>query len=80
METLDTTNLVIIKRDTVTIRRTSWKDKKAYDVTSGDVSSDRLQKCIDEFERLGFVEVEFSFDHTERMYVKQLETRLHFDS
>jgi hypothetical protein len=80
METLDTTNLSVIKRGTVIIRRTSWKDKKAYDVTSGDVPMYRLKKCIDEFERLGFVEVEFYFDLTDRMYVKQLETRLHFDA
>jgi phosphoribosylaminoimidazole carboxylase (NCAIR synthetase) len=79
METLDTTNLVIIKRGTVKIRRTSWKDKKAYDIISGDVSSERLQKCIDEFERLGFVEVEFWFDNTEKMYVNDLGRRLHCD-
>jgi len=77
---MDNVNKMVVNRGTVRIIRTSWKDKKSYDITAGDVSSERLKKCIDEFERLGFVEVEFSFDNTERMFVNQLDTRLHFDS
>lgn len=80
MEKIDITNFIPVKRGVVTIRRTSWKDKKAYDVISGDVPMYILQKCIEEFERLGFVEVEFTFDHTERMCVKQIETKLHFNT
>lgn len=80
METLDATNLVIIKRDTVRIRRTSWKDDNAFEVASGEVSYDKLNKCIDTFKSLGMVEVEFSFDVTDKMYVNALETRLHIDA
>lgn len=77
--TLITHNAVQIAIGTVLITRTSWK-KNDFIVSSGEVRRELVERCIKQFEELGYAQAEFYFNNTEHCTVSPTDYRLHVEA